>query len=43
MQNPQYIYDLDELYDALEINKGTNIKYVVICNPTGTLPKNFSI
>ena len=31
--NPTKIADLDELYDALEINRDTNVKYVVICNP----------
>lgn len=33
VMNPAKIQDLDELYDALEVNKGSNVKYVVICNP----------
>lgn len=35
VSNPTKIADLDELYDALEVNKGTNVKYLVICNPGG--------
>lgn len=33
IMNPQKINDLDEFYDALDVNKGTNTKYLVICNP----------
>jgi hypothetical protein len=33
IQNPAKVEDLDELYDAFEVNKGTNVKYVLICNP----------
>jgi hypothetical protein len=33
MMNPAKINDLDELYDAFDANKGSNVKYVVICNP----------
>jgi hypothetical protein len=31
--NPSKVENLDEFYDALEVNKGSNVKYVVICNP----------
>ena len=33
--NPAKVKDLEELYDAFEVNKGTNVKYVVMCNPGG--------
>jgi hypothetical protein len=31
--NPARVGDLDELYDALSVNQGSNVKYVVMCNP----------
>ena len=33
IQNPAKVKDLDELYDAFEVNKGTNVKYVIMSNP----------
>ena len=33
--NPTKVDNLDDLYDALEVNKGTNVKYVMMCNPGG--------
>ena len=33
IQNPARVSDLEEIYDALEVNKGSNVKYVMICNP----------
>ena len=32
IQNPAKVKDLDELYDAFEVNKGTNVKYVIMSN-----------
>jgi hypothetical protein len=33
LQNPTKIDNLDDLYDAFEVNMGTNVKYLLICNP----------
>jgi signal-transduction protein with cAMP-binding, CBS, and nucleotidyltransferase domain len=33
MMNPSKIDNLDDLYDAFEVNKNSNVKYVVMCNP----------
>ena len=33
VMNPAKVSDLDELYDALDVNKGSNVKYVLIYNP----------
>ena len=33
--NPAKIENLDDLYDSFEVNKGTNVKYVMMCNPGG--------
>ena len=33
VMNPGKVSDLDELYDALDVNKGSNVKYVLIYNP----------
>ena len=35
VMNPTKIDNLDDLYDAFEVNKGSNIKYVIMCNPGG--------
>jgi hypothetical protein len=35
LQNPTKIDNLDDLYDAFEVNKGSNVKYLVISNPGG--------
>ena len=32
--NPTKIDNLDDLYDAFELNKGTNVKYLIISNPS---------
>lgn len=32
VMNPAKIEDLDELYDAFEVNKGSNVKYLVMVN-----------
>ena len=32
VMNPVRINDLDELYDALDVNKGQNIKYLIMIN-----------
>lgn len=31
--NPAKINDLDELYDAFEVNKNSNVKYLIMVNP----------
>jgi len=31
--NPAKIDNLDELYDAFEVNKDSNVKYLIIVNP----------
>ena len=33
LMNPTKIDNLDDLFDALEVNRGNNVKYVMICNP----------
>lgn len=33
VMNPTRIDNLDDLYDAFEVNIGNNIKYVLIYNP----------
>lgn len=43
IQNPQKIQNLDELFDVLEINRGTNTKYFIILNTGSAVPKDFSI
>lgn len=30
--NPAKFDNLDDIYDAFEVNKGNNVKYVMICN-----------
>ena len=35
VMNPTKIDNLDDLYDAFEVNKGSNVKYLLICNPGG--------
>ena len=35
ISNPAKVRDLEEVYDALEVNKGSNVKYLMICNPGG--------
>lgn len=35
VMNPTKIDNLDDLYDAFEVNKGSNVKYMLICNPGG--------
>ena len=35
VMNPTKIENLDDLYDSFEVNKGTNVKYVMMCNPGG--------
>lgn len=32
VMNPAKVDNLDDIYDALEVNKGNNVKYVIICN-----------
>ena len=34
IMNPTKINDLDELYDAFDVNRGNNVKYLIICNPS---------
>ena len=43
IQNPQPIKDIDELYDAFDVNKGTNIKYVIIFSPHKSEPKQMTV
>ncbi|TNV85361.1 hypothetical protein FGO68_gene3696 [Halteria grandinella] len=44
LQNPTKIDNLDDLYDAFEVNKGTNVKYLLICNPgTHASPADMSL
>lgn len=43
VMNPAKIKDLDELYDALEVNRGINVKYVVICNPGERGPAKWTV
>lgn len=44
LQNPTKIDNLDDLYDAFEVNKGSNVKYILICNPGGHVtPGDMSI
>ena len=33
VMNPARVDNLDEFYDAFDVNKGSNVKYVVVCNP----------
>jgi hypothetical protein len=35
LMNPARVDNLDDLYDAFEVNRGTNVKYFVMCNPGG--------
>jgi hypothetical protein len=35
ISNPAKVRDLEEVYDAFEVNKGSNVKYVMVCNPGG--------
>eukprot|EP00347_Sterkiella_histriomuscorum_P001728 403370913 len=44
LMNPTTINNLDDLFDAFEVNKGTNVKYVIICNPKNwKSPKDMTI
>ena len=40
--NPQKVNDLDELYDAFEVNKDTCTKYFLICNADHKSPKDMT-
>lgn len=33
IQNPSRVGDLEELYDIFEVNKGSNVKYLLCYNP----------
>lgn len=42
--NPIAVDNLDDLYDVIEVNKDTNVKYFVMCNTKDwKTPKDMSL